>query len=380
MKQNHLMAVACCFAVFFALPGFCQNTGWGSVDFRLLMILHPEMQTFDYANGRFFRSDFSGKTAIELREELDKAHQSSQPMLAKLIKSRENLISQRSQTFLNRERTLQRIFNPQTDIEYQVKKKIIKARQKVVKFDNERLLKDGPKEDDLPLPLSPEEQRQARGELEEVFTKQIASFDAELILIQDQVKAVQETIYSPVYMTTPETQEKLSKIKKEITDLVSRVAKEQKIGIVMDSTFGAKPVQKAGDVTTLPLQPDTPDIISSSLFHSFANWKLMDNPPPRSDGTMVPPEHGSGAMHANKIQEFKKYLEYRHYISDAVSGFNPGKIFLTGGTDLTQAVAQKILVAYSIPEPLRKTYLEIVKEFCGFEALNYMAPEIKFPK
>ena len=82
---------------------------------------------------------------------------------------------------------------------------------------------------------------------------------------------------------------KLKKIKGDISDLITQTASEQGIGVVLDASFGSNQIKKADDITTLPFQPDTPDLISSKLFHNFANWQPRENLPNDAYGLPINP-------------------------------------------------------------------------------------------
>jgi hypothetical protein len=359
-----------------------QATGWGTADTRLLLIIHPDMAYFDYTNGRFFRPQVAKQSPAEVRQAMQKAREQAEPLLSKHQEHQHALQEARSEILMNKERLRLRLLNPQHPTLETAKNRLKTAKKNVVKVKS---MKDIPNihhpPEEMQVPESHQDRNKLVDELEERAQTEVASINARLIAIDKQITAVQEAMYSPVYLTTPETTEKLAAINKEIGELITQTAGEQKLDLIIDASYAQRSIKRAAETTILPTQPDIPDLLSSALFHEFANFALLKEPPPRDDGSPVPPQHGTGAMYTNKIQLFKKYLENRHYLPPTVANFAGGSLFLTGANDVTPRVAEKLLTRYNIPATYKDGLLEVIKEFVNTEK-DAAVPEdlIRIPK
>ncbi len=343
-------------------PLFAAEPGFATVDLRMLLILHPEMKDFDYINGRFLRADISQKNAPEVRAQLEAMRKSTSPTIEKLLNKQSQLAQTRAETFVNKSNFVNRVLNNKPDESAKTRKLVNQAKKDYSAWSHKTFVELANPKTEIQIPQSKEEKSQMILEVDKKFKAQIASLDLELQDIGDQLKVAREEMFSPVYFTTAETIRKLRKIKEEISGLITQSASEKGIQIVMDTSFGSNQIRKADELTTLPFQPDTPDLISSKLFHNFANWKPRENLPFDANGLPINPEHMAVNMQSNKIEEFKKYIESRFYLPE-MADVNFGRMFLVGGVDLTPEIAQKIFSKYSVPAPMATALLSVVKSF-----------------
>ncbi|MBI3039136.1 hypothetical protein HYY75_08830 [bacterium] len=305
-------------------------SGWGTVDTRLLLIVHPAMENFDYINQRFFRPDASKMSGSKISEELEKARKESTPLLGDFKTKVAEATTGRATLFLEKDRKTRRILEPSKDDEGRTKSRINQAKKEFA-----FLKKESSSNDQLTsyetIPIDEKERKKLLEDIEIEFKDRIASYDLYIENLNSQINFLQEKMYSSIYLTTPETREKLKSIKDEISSLISEAAKEGNFGVVMDTSFSAKAIKKARDIFNLPLQPDYGDSLSSALFHEFSNWEKPNKVFKDAAGNDLSPYHGTGATASNKALVFKKYLEVRNYIGEELANFTPGNIFLVGG-------------------------------------------------
>lgn len=331
---------------FFTLLNFAsaagpQNNGWASVDTRILLLLHPSMGNFDYSNGRFFRTESQIKKSEEIIHELQKAQTQSKEQISKLSSQRDQLLKTRIGLIERREETINDLSAKGAGSAYKLRGKQGKA-----------------------------------SEFEERYVRRLAELDTQISEIDLQIFKANEIASSSVYLTTDESNKKLDVIKNEILDLISQAAQESGIGVVMDTTYAMtsqKRMTENGSICTLD---DAVDVVSSSLFHSFANLKIDSSAKSTvngPNGRPIPKSHLMVGKSVEMAANLKKYLDFRHYQPEKVSTFSPGKIFLIGGLDLTPWVARKIFDKYKIPEPLKNSFMMLIRNYSDFEKADFGA-------
>lgn len=355
------------------------ESNWASVDFRLLVILHPEMKQYDYSNERFFRSDFTKKDPGELRDELKKAKEKADELIGGLQEKFSRLSLHKNNLLVYKSQVVRELMAPE-----QSNPEVTKKRVELAFKNFAGLVQDKVSEKDLgvkgkKIHENPWERNQLIEEFSGKIDAQVASMETQIQDLSVQIEAVQETMYTPIYLTKDETNRKLKGIKDEITSLVKQVAKENGAQVVIDTTYGMQPIKPAKEYTNIPAQPDTPNLITAYLFQEFANLELInaDGSLRDAEGNSLPQAHGMGAMIPNKISQFQKYLEMRNFMTQLAADFRPGRFFLIGGNELTCQVAEKLLGTYNVPKPMQETYLLLVQRYLSFEQ-DVTIPQDKF--
>jgi hypothetical protein len=80
-----------------------------------------------------------------------------------------------------------------------------------------------------------------------------------------------------------------------------------------------------------------------------------------------------------KLDNLRKVTQLRSYLVPVAAEYTPGSLFITGGTDLTAHVAQEIFKNYQIPESLKKSYLQVIRDFQNIESTSYREDPPRYP-
>ena len=353
--------------------------GWATVDTRILLMLHPEMNGFDYSNGRFFRDSGEKnieKTIGELKAAQDRASKENTPLRerqAKLLQERFSLIQQRS-----------RIDGAPApgDIEkFRREKAVLESsleelkRRKPADRDAERLF--AARRVDLQGRLeiinnrlagatSPEEADKNASQID----AKIGKIDADLVKIADQLRQNEEKSVQAIYLTSEETSARLKKIMDEIDALIKKAAEESKIATVIDNSFAMRSPRRKERLKMIPAIDEAPDVVSSSLFHSFNNLSIdpafaatVQGP----EGAPLPPEHLIVGRSLGMQSNLTQYLEFRNYMPERVADFSNGRMFIMGGTDLTPWVARQLFDRYKIPDSVKNAFMVTLRNHLNFD-------------
>ncbi|HOY67433.1 MAG TPA: hypothetical protein PLP29_11120 [Candidatus Ozemobacteraceae bacterium] len=315
--------------------------GWASVDVRLLLALHPSMASFDYSHDRFFRGNAPSGDAAALGQALQAAWEKAQPKLRELGVRREKLNQSKFEILQRREETMRNLLEKEATQPGQVR-------------DREKQI----------------------GEYEDRYTRAMAECDAQLARLEKEFEQAQEEAYTPVYLTKDETARQIASIKQEIEALIAQTAQENRIGVVLDTSFGRGSLEKNQETVTVPQYPEPSDTLASRLFHTFSNWA----PPPVPETTVPGPngqpiparEHVAFAASQNMIQTLERYLEFRPYLTKTAANFSSGNIFLGGGTDLTATVARKIFSRYRVPPEIQNSFQVLIQKYAQFDKTSGM--------
>ena len=339
--------------VFWMVGSAAWAQGWASVDTRLLMVLHPTMGNFDYSNGRFFRQSFTTGRAKDFHVKLDEARQVSEQQVAKWKSEEAKFVRAHGELSLSREQTMNDLLTKVASKTYNVRDK-----QKMV------------------------EEYHAR------FEQKFRELDQQLAHVRSKILEAQEIAYSPIYLTTPETMQKIGEIKREIKEYVAAVAKERGISVVLDSSLGARPDYDPR-VRSVPvgLQDGNFDVVSSALFHDISTFEIGPQPPIyRDDGGKVvavplPQAHVAFGMSFGKADGLKKFLQLRQFLPSFAAQFTPGNLFIMGGNDLTAMVAKRIFDRYQIPDTMKNSYMVLIRNFLAIENSEYNeGPVPRYPE
>ena len=316
--------------------------GWASVDSRILMVLHPQMGNFDYSAGRFFRQGFSTTRNEKLHEELNKAAEDADKKLVGLMRKEAAMIEKRANLILERDTTINDLSEKAASETYNIRGKY------------ERV-----------------------AEYEKRYEEKLSALDRELNELYLAVESVRDEAYAPVYLSRIETTGKLTEIKRDIKNMTQQVAAQHGISVVFDSSFGFRPVKQEGKASSLYVQADDFDVLSSTLFHDLLNFNVSTPPDAAQTGATV--EHMLAGGAYAKLDTLRKVTQLRSYLLPFAAEFTPGSIFMVGGNDITANVAQKIFEQYKLPDALKASYLLVLRDFLNLENSLYVESPPRYP-
>lgn len=373
-----IMAAICLFVPEAAI---CQTEGgWATVDTRVLLMLHPDMAGFDYANGRFFRDKKLDKDINKVVADLKKAREQAEKESLPLRERQKKLMQDRFALMQQKARALQ-VLAPgdierleRSKVELQAAQRELQ-RQRPTDRNSEKIYQA--RKVDLVRRLAAieehltgtgtEDQRRAQAEK---LQQQIAELDKSVAEIAVQIGKIEDKAISAVYLTGEETEARLQQVKDEINSLIQQAAKESKIAVVMDSSFAMRSRIRKDKLTMISAVDEAPDIVSASLFHTFANLTIdpyLEKNLTGPDGSPLPPEHLTVGRSLGMRSNLKQYLEFRNYMPEKVADFSSGRPFLVGGTDLTPWVARKIFDRYKVPELIKNSFMQLIREYLDIE-------------
>ncbi|MBP7635260.1 hypothetical protein KBA41_13925 [Candidatus Ozemobacteraceae bacterium] len=315
--------------------------GWATIDARLLLAIHPNMACFDYSHDRFFRNDASSQNAAALGQTLQAAWNKTQPKLRELGKKLDKINQAKFDILQKREATIRSLMENEAN-----KRGQMRDRAKQI------------------------------GEYEAQYSKSLAECDSQIAQLAREIENTQEEAYSPVYLTKSETAMRFESMKKEIESLIEQTARENRIGVVLDTSFGRSSQQHSPKPTTIPRYPEPSDTLASKLFHTFSNWTPSQVPAttvPGPNGKPIPAkDHVAFAAGQNMVQTLERYLEFKPYLTTTAARFSSGNIFLTGGMDLTPVVAKKIFTRYRIPVEIQNSFQLLIQKYGQFDRTSGM--------
>lgn len=382
MRNSVKTALFFMILIFNAMAGtspLAAEGGWATVDTRILLMLHPEMNGFDYSNGRFFREKGERnieKTIGELKAAHDRAGKENAPLRerqTRLFQERFSLVQQKSRTDgAPAPGDLEKFHKEKALLESSLEEL---KRQKPADRDSERLF--AARRVDLQGRLeiinsrlagaaSPEESDKTAAQID----AKIKKIDDELIKITDQIRINEEKSLQAVYLTSEETAARLTKIRDEIDTLIKKAAEEGKIATVIDNSFAMRSPQRKEKLKMIPATDEAPDVVSSSLFHSFNNLTIdpafaatVQGP----DGSPLPPEHLIVGRSLGMQSNLTQYLEFRNYLPERVAGFSNGRMFIMGGIDLTPWVARQLFDRYKVPDSVKNAFMVTLRNYLNFD-------------
>jgi hypothetical protein len=359
-----------------SLPLAAQS-GWATVDTRVLMMFHPQMSGFDYANGLFFRESARDRNFDKTIAELKSAREKADKELVPIRAERQKLAGEKFA--LQQQLARAKSGLAAGDLEkLQREKSMMEAalqeleRQKPANRDAERLF--AARKVDLRERIAIVEARitgrGAGGEASDELLKKLEKVDKRVMEIDALALKIEEKAISAVYLTSEETNKRLQVITDEIQELIKRAAKEMKVEIVMDTSFAMRAQTRKDRMKMIPAVDESPDVVSSSLFHSFDN--LTINPELQAalsgpEGTPLEPEHLIVGKSLGMQSNLTQYLEFRNYMPEKVAGFSGGRLFLSGGTDLTAWVARQLFDRYRIPDTVKNSFMVTLRNYLNFE-------------
>lgn len=358
---------------------FASEGGWATVDTRILLMLHPQMNGFDYGNGRFFRNP-DAKTIDKAIGELKLAREKAEKESAPLRETQRKLLQERFELTQQQIRAEGGLASGDLE-KFQKEKALLQAsidevnRQKPANRDAERLF--AARKADLQERLNIINSRLTgnTGGLptessETSLQKKIDEINGKLTDLDQQLLVIDEKSVEAIYLTTEETEKRLATIRKEITDLIKKAAEESKIEVVIDNSFAMRNPQRKERLKMIPATDEAPDVVSSSLFHSFNNLTINPEIAAKTtgpDNSPLPPEHLVVGRSIGMQSNLTQYLEFRNYMPEKVADFSHGRLFISGGTDLTAWVARQLFDQYKIPESIRNSFMLALRNYLNFD-------------
>ena len=384
MKKNGIYLFVVITTIFCLLAPVVVSAqtegGWATVDTRILLMLHPDMAGFDYSNGRFFRDKSLEKDINKVVSDLKKAREQGDKDSEPLRERQKKLAQERFALMQQKVRAIQ-VLAP-GDIERLERERVSLQtahkeleRQRPVDRNSEKIL-NAQRADVMQRleiiqgHLTGQGSEKQRLETAEKLTKQIAEIDKTLAELAQEILKIQDKAISAVYLTTEETATRLQKIKDEISGQIQQAARESKIAVVMDTSFAMRSRIRKDKLSMIPAVDEAPDIVSAALYHSFVNLtvdpelaKTLTGP----EGSPLPPEHLVVGRTQGMRSNLKQYLEFRNYMPEKVADFSTGRPFLVGGTDLTPWVARKIFERYKVPEFVKNSFMQLLRNYLAVE-------------
>jgi hypothetical protein len=379
MKTERIFFIVATAVICLFMPVQTQaqtEGGWATVDTRILLMMHPDMSGFDYANGRFFREKKLDKDINQVVAELKKAHEKSAMESAPLREKQKKILQERFALVQKKTRALQ-VLAPgdierleRSKIELQSAYRELERQQPkdrtAEKLFNARKADIARRLAEIQGYLTGTGNEEERRKLAETLQQQIGELDKSLTELAAEIGKIQDKAVASVYLTGEETAARLEKIKAEINKLVQQAASDSKIAVVMDSSFAMRSRARKDRLSTIPATEDAPDIVSAALFHSFANLtidpelaKNLTGP----EGSPLPPEHLTVGRSLGMRSNLKQYLDFRNYMPERVADFSGGRPFLVGGTDLSPWVARQLFERYKVPEFVKNSYMQLLREY-----------------
>lgn len=382
-RSWHFFCKLAVFAVCLTIPVVAISQtegGWATVDTRVLLMLHPDMANFDYSNGRFFREGSLEKDINKVVAGLKKAREQAEKECEPLRARQKKLLQDRFALMQQKARALQ-VLAP-GDIERLEREKVQLQtayreleRQRPSDRNAEKMFsaRKADLENKLTIIQShlidtgTDEQRKEKvNKLQE----QIEEIDKNVASIAIQTGKIEDKAISAVYLTGEETEARLKKAKDEINSLIQQAAKESKVAVVMDTSFAMRSPKRKEKLKMIPAVDEAPDIVSAALFHSFANLTIdaeLQKNLTGPEGAPLPPEHLVVGRSLGMRSNLTQYLEFRNYLPENVADFSHGRLFLAGGTDLTPWVARQLFDRYKVPELVKNSFMQLIRNFLDVE-------------
>ena len=381
VKKIMKLALAVCMLLPVAAISQVEG-GWATVDTRVLLMLHPDMANFDYSNGRFFRDKVLEKDINKVVADLKKAREQGEKESAPLRENQKKLLQSRFVLLQQLAKVMQvltpgdveRLEREKSELQASYRElerqrpsdrnaeKMFAARK--ADFTNRLAIVDGF--------LSGAANNESREEQSVQLQKKIEVVDKDLADLIVKIGKIEDKAISAVYLTSDETETRLTKVKDEISALIQQAAKESKIAVVMDSSFAMRSQKRKDKLSMIPAVDEAPDIVSSALFHSFVN--LTINPEMQAsltgpEGAPLPSEHLVVGRSLGMRSNLTQYLEFRNYLPEKVADISHGRLFLTGGTDLTPWVARQLFERYKVPEFVKNSFMQLIRNYLDIEKI-----------
>ena len=254
-KSNNVLFKHRLFTIFsLIIHLFCisilQAQDFATVDTRILLILHPSMNCYDYKNSAFFRDNNPEKNSTETFKKLKAAQKKADKENEEINKELKNLDKQRfelSNELLREEQ----VFAP-GDLENMKKRKndleavLSEMRKKNVETTDQIRLHNSKIKDienniaELDAVLKNPSSITPNKKNIEKYKELIKNIDKRKAELKKQILENNDNAMKALYLTQKETEEKLTKIRNEIKQIIKEVAEKEKCSLVIDNSYAIR--------------------------------------------------------------------------------------------------------------------------------------------
>ena len=378
MKKALLPILVLALSIGIMAPIYAQNPNFGTVDTRILLILHPSMENFDYVNERFFRDTNPNKDITDTLNKLNEAQKKADLKNAAREEEIKRLQKESCEviTALNRAKyvfaagDVEKLKKTKSQLESSIEtlnknyapgKISVDATQEQIEVYKTKIAEiDALLKNANAVKIDEKEVKKHENRLKEI-DKKIAECKVK------QYENIDESM-NAMYLTRKETEERLTIIKKDIKKIISLIAEKENCSIVIDNSFALRdPVRANRKVVNTQISP-TADVTSTALFHSFTNYELTEEQAIKDTGIQDGKQAMNHLLYAsfgNLEDKLRSYLQHRDYVPAKVADFTFGSMFISGGKDLTSLCAQRIFEKYNVPDDIRQRFVPVLKEYLG---------------
>lgn len=333
MKKNIFFKV-----IFFLVFG--PSLAWGqvgTVDIRLLMVLHPSLGAFDFTQQRLFRPSV-GKQSLAVQ--IADARAKASPVVKKM-QARVDRLARKRDDLLKRWQSTMR--------------SLTKSQAKRV---NEKSFRSG-----------------IIKEYQNRYERLLEVAETELREAKEEVATAKELEVAPLYLSKSESLAVLKKVQQEILSILAEVAREKSISVVFDPTL-CRNMEAPALFPGIPSIPPHPDVNGPKRFRTFATYEH-----PRVQGTVPGPggvptpaaQHIALAQGQNMLLNFKNYLNYLFYLSVGRQATpDVASLVIFGGIDVTEPVARKLLERYRLDPNRQVLSLKLLQGYQQAERHNQL--------
>ena len=195
------------------------------------------------------------------------------------------------------------------------------------------------------------------------YKERIAAIDKKIAELNLEIIDNNDKAMSALYLTRKETEERLTKIRNELKEIITSVAADENCSLVIDNTYGVREYDSKTK-KSITSGNENPDVGSSALFRSFLSFKpdvegIDTNIMSKEEAS----EHLILGSAMSLEQNLQQYLEYKDWVPSKVSDFTFGSLFISGGKDLTVLCAKRLFDKYDVPEYVRQRFAPKLSEY-----------------
>ncbi|RCK80242.1 MAG: hypothetical protein OZSIB_3424 [Candidatus Ozemobacter sibiricus] len=338
---------------------------WGCVNLRLLILFHPDMATFDFARGLFFRQDplAGDRPPAQRTASVGHDHDHSPPGSPAVNAPTADVLDRLNQGW---ERVAPRLRT------LQERRDQLNAAQMRDLIQRETDLQE------VPLPANPREISPAemdrrvkrRAEIEAVFSARAKTYEEQLAVVERDLEAVIREAEGAVYLTEEESEARFQRILQDVRAQIQAVAAHHQVAVVIDASAGKRSHLLNADLPLLQSYNDLGDAVVGDLFHFLINWR------PTTGGGAVTLASGRPlsleAFHAALFglplgRRAARSLVQSPHLTGPLLGFTTTNACLSGFQDLTPQVAHSLLARYAMPPEMRNSLVLFLRDFVEFQ-------------
>jgi len=304
------------FAAMLVIPSvaFSQG-GWASVDYTLVLALHPRMAWYDFSVQRFYRSNIP----MNNESELEKLRKKAAAVTLEMKSSVERV---------DRERN--RILKEMTDLELSRKNTI------------NTMLKENK---DVTLISKSYDLKSTR------LAKEYADKEKEY-------EKVRNAGLDVFYLNRTDSDNYLSSIMSEIDQILKQLSRERGNIAIIDRSFLIAPATTYQPPTAIPGF----GLLGSQLYAQLL--KTDFSVPKGSDAPETPPDHIQRVVtgiEGRFKEDLEKVLTQIPALHPIVANVRP-RFFLAGGEDLTMLVIQQVFKLNKVPAEIEQRVLRLLPQ------------------